>query len=75
MTFIVPTVSADKWHAHHNIGWSPTAASFGNRHRRDTQHSLYARQRPTSAFVGLALASPKTLLPTASRHHFVGNKY
>jgi hypothetical protein len=70
----IVTINANKRRSHYNIGWASATTPFRDSDCSNSQHPLHARQRPTSAFIGLGLTAPKPMLPSPGGHHFVRNE-
>jgi hypothetical protein len=70
----IVTINANKRRAHYDIGRPPTTTPLRDSDRSNSQHPLHARQRPTSAFIGLGLTTPEPVLSSPGGHHFVRNK-
>jgi hypothetical protein len=70
----IVTINANKRRAHYDIGWASATTPFRDSDCSNSQHPLHARQRPTSAFIGLGLTTPEPVLSSPGGHHFVRNK-
>jgi hypothetical protein len=67
----IVTINANKRRSHYNISWASATTPFRDSDCSNPQHPLHARQRPTSAFIGLGLTAPEPMLPSPGGHHLV----
>jgi hypothetical protein len=70
----IVTINPNKRRSDYDIGWASATTPFRDSDCSNPQHPLHARQRPTSAFIGIGLTTPEPMLPSPGGHHFVRNE-